>query len=178
MTEDELKKQIFEDIEKSYVDAKEYYANHGKLRAVIPYKEASEVLSESEATKVLSERGFNYDAITTEYTAEGKMIDAKEVEESDETHPVYQTHFVSETGEYWTIIVTKRSMIANPAGYNMELNTHGVQLVVSESEEITCYDGVTNSFFETVPDESELIIRVVERIDAATLNSLTPEKLG
>ena len=53
----------------------------------------------------------------------------------------------------------------------MECNKNGVQLVVAESEVMTCYDSKTNSFYNTKPNKSELIIKQVDRIDAETLNS-------
>ncbi len=136
-----------------------------------------EEMTEAEVIALLKERGFTDNPITTEYTADGEMIDKKEVGESDETHPYYQTIFLSETGEYWTIIVMKGSVIANPVGYNMESNAHGAQLILSESEVITSYDSVTNSFYESIPNESELIVKTVDHIDAETLNSLTVEDI-
>ncbi len=136
-----------------------------------------EEMTEAEVIELLKERGFTDNPITTEYTADGEMIDKKEVGESDETHPYYQTIFLSETGEYWTIIVMKGSVIANPVGYNMESNAHGAQLILSESEVITSYDSVTNSFYESIPNESELIVKTVDHIDAETLNSLTVEDI-
>lgn len=172
---EELEKQVYEDIENSYVDAKEYYASSGELQDTIPVEESVAVQSESEVTETLRERGFTDIPITTEYTSDGAMIEAKEVGESGEMHPYYQTYYVSDTGEVWTIQVMSGSVIANPVRYNMESNPHGVQLILSESEVITCYDSVTNSFYETIPKESELIVKVVDHIDAATLNSLTVE---
>ena len=71
----------------------------------------------------------------------------------------------------------KGSVIANPVGYNMESNAHGAQLILSESEVITSYDSVTNSFYESIPNESELIVKTVNHIDAETLNSLTVEDI-
>lgn len=139
--------------------------------------EEGEEMTESEVIELLKERGFTDNPITTEYTADGEMIDKKEVGESDETHPYYQTIFLSETGEYWTIIVMKGSVIANPVGYNMESNAHGAQLILSESEVITSYDSVTNSFSDSIPNESELIVKTVDHIDAETLNSLTVEDI-
>ena len=144
---------------------------------IIPYKDAAGIQTEAEVLKTLRERGFTDNPITTEYTSDGEMIDEKEVGESDETHPYYQTFFISETGEYWTIFATMGNIIANPAGFNLESNTYGVQLILAESEVLTCYDSSTNSLYKTIPNESELIIKVVDRIDAATLNSLTKESL-
>ena len=169
--------QIFDDIENSYVNPKEYYSHNEELLEIIPYKDATGLLSEADVIKTLRERGFTDSPITTEYTSDGTMITTKEAEDSDETHPNYQTYLLSDSGEYWTISVTMRSIIANPVGYNMECNKHGVQLVVAESEVMTCYDSKTNSFYNTKPNKSELIIKQVDRIDAETLNSLTVDQL-
>ena len=53
-----------------------------------------------------------------------------------------------------------------------------MQLVIAESEIITGYDSSNNMFYETIPDESELIAYVVDRIDAETLDSLTVEVIS
>ena len=40
------------------------------------------------------------------------------------------------------------------------------------------YDSENNMFYETIPKESELIVKVVDKIDSETLNSLTKEVIA
>ena len=67
--------------------------------------------------------------------------------------------------------------MAYPAAFNLESGLN-VEVLVSESEEITSYDCDTDKYYVTVPDESVVKVLVVDRIDAATLNSLTYDDLS
>lgn len=64
--------------------------------------------------------------------------------------------------------------MANPVSFNAESEL-GVQLIIAESEVISCYDSQSNMFYETIPNETELIVKVVDRIDTETLDRLTVE---
>ena len=81
---------------------------------------------------------------------------------------------ISSNEELWTIIVLNGCIMANPVSFNVESDL-GVQLIIAESDVISCYDSQTNMFYETIPNETELIVKVVDRIDAETLDSLTVE---
>ena len=43
---------------------------------------------------------------------------------------------------------------------------------------VTEYDSENNMFYETIPKESELIVKIVDKIDSETLNSLTKEVIA
>ena len=47
-----------------------------------------------------------------------------------------------------------------------------------ESEELISYDFTTNSFYRIIPKDNVLEVRVVDRVDAETLESLTVEDLA
>lgn len=64
------------------------------------------------------------------------------------------------------------SVVANPVSFNIQSEL-SVQVIISEKDTVTSYDSTTNKFFETIPDESVLLVITVDRIDAETLNSLT-----
>ena len=66
--------------------------------------------------------------------------------------------------------------MANPVTYNFE-SENEVQLVLSEDEKINGYDNYTGKFYETIPDENALIVKVVEAIDKETLDRLTAEEI-
>ena len=113
-----------------------------------------------------------------QYTMDGSYTDPIDATSgSSEKHPMYTTSFVSKTGEVWTIYEINGNLMTNPVTYNLNRGS-GVQVIISESKIVTSYDGTTNSFYETIPNDSALIVKVVKRIDADTLNELTVEAIG
>ena len=50
--------------------------------------------------------------------------------------------------------------------------------VLAESKVITSYDTLTNRFFINEPNADVMTIKVVDRLDSATLDSLTMEEVG
>ncbi|MBQ3946884.1 MAG: hypothetical protein II656_00020, partial [Ruminococcus sp.] len=100
----------------------EYYSdNSEEIVSVEAAAETSKVYSEKEAIKLLAERGFSDFPLTYDYDMNGTYMDEKEASaESDEKHPMYQTYFVSEDGSIWTVFIVGKSIIANPASYNLE----------------------------------------------------------
>ena len=52
-----------------------------------------------------------------------------------------------------------------------------MQLLFSESEELTSYDNQTDQYFVTIPSDSAVIVKTVDRIDAQTINSITDEEM-
>ena len=102
------------------------------------------------------------------------IINETEVQDgSAKKLPMYLNYYVTEKGDVWTIYVINGSVFAYPASYNLESDR---EMLVSESAEIVSYDNVTNQFYVTAPDNS-IIIKVVDRIDAETLEKLTMEDI-
>lgn len=158
--------------------ADEYYWNNSEVITVVDVKESSDLLTEKQVIDVLEERGFIDYPITYEYSIDGEYDDATEVSEnSTDKHPMYMTYYMSEVGEVWTIFVINGTIIANPASFNLESNLEA-QLLISESEELTSYDSETNKFYITIPKESAAIVKIVEKIDAKTLEKLTIEEIS
>lgn len=159
------------------VDVEEYYKEKSSIVTSYDVKTSDGIQAEKKAVEDIKERGFEQYPVTYDYSIDGEYIKEQEASGSKETHPIYQTYYASSNGELWTIIVINGSIIANPVSYNMQ-SERGVQLVISESEVITGYDSEKNVFYETIPNESELIVVVVDKIDAATLDSLTVEVIN
>ena len=158
--------------------AEEYYWNNSEVLDVINAKESTTVLSEAEIKNVLEERGFVDYPIIYYYTMDGEFVDDTEIsEDSTDKHPTYQTHYMSETGDIWSISVVNGMIIANPASFNLDSELTA-QLLISESEKLTSYDNATNKFFVTIPYESEVIVKTVDKIDAETLDRLTVEEIN
>lgn len=100
---------------------------------------------------------------------DGIYSDATTISDSSSTkHPIYKTSYVTEDDDLWTVYVIDGDIMAKPVSYNMQW-PFGAQIILSESEAVTSYDSVTNQFYKTIPNESELLVRVVEKINADTL---------
>ena len=144
---------------------------------MVDAKESEEVQTEKDVVTDLRERGFDDFSITYDSTMEGEYSDATAASEnSGDKHPMYQTFFVTDNGDVWTVFAINGAVFANPVFFNLESELEG-QVLFSESEELTSYDDETNQFFVTIPEESAVIVKVVDRIDADTLNKLTYEEI-
>lgn len=159
-------------------EADSYYRKNSTIIKVINANDSQDVPTEKEATNILRGRGFTDFPVTSEFSMGGSYYNATEISDSSaDKHPIYQTFFVSDSGEVWTVFVINGDVFANPASFNLESELPA-QLLFSESEELTSYDNVTNKFYVTVPKESAVIVKTVETIDSETLNQLTSEEIG
>lgn len=174
-----MREQEAAEMQSDYIDADAYYAENSELLSSYDAKESEKVQTEAEAIEDIRDRGFIQESVTYEYNMDGEIADvqnANKASDADEEHPEYETLYTSSAGELWSISVINGSITAYPISYNLE-SERGVELVVAESEAITCYDGVSNKFYEAIPNESVLMVYVVDKLDAATLDSLTVEVL-
>lgn len=154
-------------------DADSFYEDNSEVVAEINVNDSDEMFTESEAYEALAGRGFGEYSVTTEYSVDGTYYEAVDISEaSSEKHPIYQTYYVSGEGELWTIFLINGSIMANPVSYNVQSGLD-VQVIISEAKTVTSYDSTLNKFYETIPDESALIVVPVDRIDAETLSQLT-----
>lgn len=159
-------------------DAEDYFQQNSQIVNAIDVSDSEGVLTEAESSSTFGERGFKDYPITTEYSMDGNYNDATEISNSSSVkHPMYQTYYVNDSDELWIISLIDGDIVANPVSYNMQ-SALETQLIVSESEIITSYDSSTNKYYKTVPNESTLIVRIVDKIDADTLDTLTIEELG
>lgn len=155
-----------------------YYFNHSEVIDVIIAEESEDVPTGAEAADLLAERGFVDFPITYEFTMSGQYAeDAKVPDGSANKFPMYETTYISSSGEVWTVFVINGAVFANPVSFNLEFILD-VQLLFSESETLTSYDNETGKYYVTIPNESEVIVRAVERIDADTLDRLTIEEIS
>ncbi len=157
--------------------ATDYYKNNSKLIKIIKVEESDDVLTETKSKSILKSKGFGDNPISYDYSITGNRIDDTEVTDgSTDAHPMYQTLYLSQNGEVWAIYVINGSVFANPVSFNLESNLEA-QLLFSETETLTSYDDKTNQFYVTIPQASEVILKTVEKIDAASLDKLTIEKI-
>ena len=154
-------------------DADEYFDKNSTVIAVSDANTSDDVQTEAQTCETLTERGFAEYPITSNYSMDGTYYDATEISiASASKHPVYETYYVTDSGDVWTIIIINGSIMANPVSYNLQSNL-GVQVIISETDTVTSYDSATNQFYETIPHDSELIVKTVKRIDDETLETLT-----
>lgn len=161
-----------------YETAYEYYNNNAEVIKTENVQEAVDVLSEADAVALLYSRGFATYPITYAYDTSGTYYgDTESDETSIDKHPMYNTFYVSSSGEVWTLYIIGDAVFAYPALFNLE-NDNANQVIVSESAELVSYDNESNTFFVTIPSEAASSVKIVERIDAETLDNLTREELG
>lgn len=156
------------------IDVKEYYKENAEILAEYDAKTSESIQSEKQVSDDLSERGFTQYLVLYEYSIDGTYVKEQVARNNKKQHPIYQTYYISQADEIWTIIVINGQIIANPVSYNMQ-SERGVQFIVSESNVITGYDSSNNMFYETIPNESTLMVYVVDKINAETLEKLTVE---
>ena len=179
--ENPVKNTALEDVSAdsiSSVESKEeYYQENSTVVEVIEASRSEETPAEDEVIVMLRERGFTRFPVTYEYAEGGEYEGTTEITgDSKKTHPIYQTYFEAENGDIWTIFVINGSVMANPASYNLR-SPHSAQLLFSESEKLTSYDNQTDQYYVTIPNDSAVIVKTVDRIDATTINSITDEEM-
>lgn len=157
---------------------KYYWDNSEEVLAVIDAKESTDVPSEDEVLDVLDERGFGDSPVIYEYSLDGEYLDETEVTDgSSVRRPMYLATYLAKSGLVWTIYITNGKVMAYPASYNLDSGLD-VEVIFSETEELISYDDETNQFYVTIPKSTVVIVNVVERIDAETLDKLTVEEIN
>ena len=159
-------------------EAEQYFEKNSQLIDIVKVEESEDVMTEAEVKSFLEDRGFGDYEINYSYSLDGEFGNETEISEtSTYKHPTYQTIYLSKSGEVWIIDVINGAVFANPFDYNMG-SERAVQLLVSETNELTSYDSQSDKFFITIPNNTEVIVKVVDRIDAETLDGLTGEELN
>lgn len=158
-------------------EADEYYWENSTVLEVIDANTSEDVPTEAEVIEILEDRGFTDYSVSYEYTMDGEYVQDTEIGgSSSEKRPMYYTYFVSDQGDVWTVFVINGEVFANPASFNLDSEL-GAQLLISETGTLTSYDHDTGQYYVTIPKETAVILKTVDRIDADTLNGLTSEEI-
>lgn len=153
----------------------DYFWDNATVIDVVTVKDSQDVLTESEVSLLLQERGFTNYPITYKYTIDGEYEGETEIQsDSNEKHPMYQTFYMSDNGDIWTIFVVNGSVIANPVSLNSTLDID-VQVLYADSNQLTSYAEEGNKFYITVPFDETIILKEIDTVDATELNKISDE---
>ncbi len=159
------------------VDARAYYEDRAAIREVIDAAQSPLVTTEKETVKDMKQRGFDAFPLTFDGTVGGEYLGDTEIDKAgSEKHPVYTTYYITGAGEVWEIFMINGAVYAFPLGFNAD--SGAVPVILSETESITGYDHAGNRFYVTIPDPTELRVKVVSRVDTQTLEGMSREELS
>ena len=154
-------------------DPEEYLSKRGTILQRTDAMTSSQIRSEAEAWSDFAARGFTDVPINAYYDIGGVYQGETEISENGTArHPYYQTYYQSEYGGLWMITEIDGVFLAEPLSYS-ESGGWKIPHILSESATITDYDGSTNCFYVIEPDESQIFVKVVSRIDAELLDGLS-----
>ncbi len=159
-------------------DIDPYYSEKSDVISVTKAEESDNVMTGEEVCKTLEERGFTEFEVENYYSISGEMFEEESYVQRDSTDkiPYCQTYYVNSNNELWTIFIIDGAVMAMPVSYNLESEL-GVQVVFSEKDSVVSYDSESNSFYETIPYESELKVINAGQIDVKLLDKFTAEEI-
>ena len=162
--------------EEMKVDAEAFFEEKGQILSGIDAARSDTVQTEATAVEDLVSRGFLAAAVVCEYDMDGTYTQGKAASAGGgDVKPVYQLTYTAPNGDLWMVFSINGAVMANPVTYNLTSGRTGVFL--SEKASVMSYDSVSGKFFETIPDPKELVVIVVDRIDAWTLDGMTAAEL-
>ncbi len=162
-----------------YIEANDYYTEHGQIINSYSAKTSNNVQTGKEVSKLLDNLGFDSLAIKADYDINGNYINERSIlRDDDNRYPIYTTYYIADE-RVWYVFIIDGQIILNPIFYNID-NDYQKEytVIIAESNIITSYDGVTNSFFQTIPKSSEIKVIVVDKIDAELLKTLLSEDIN
>lgn len=77
----------------------------------------------------------------------------------------------------WDISIIDGGIIATPASYILENNLPGGDIEVVEKEVLTGFGSSLKKFYKYIPNEGTMHVKVVDRVDRKTLDSISNEVL-
>ena len=173
----ELRELEQEQLELSGMNVEDYFNQNSVVKNILTAKDSSDVHTEKEVEDEMKSRGFNQNSVYYEFSMKGKHQESTETNGSGKKHPVYQTYYVTDKGDIWTISDINGHITAYPVSFNLERDDE-VEVIVSENDTLFSYDSIDNKYYETIPDSSVVDMRILENIDAKTLDGMTVEVLN
>lgn len=171
----EKAKQILR--EEDMNDREKYYWDNTEVIEFRDVQESKDLLSETSAITLMDELGFTQFPTNYERTLDGEYVGEREADGySAEKHALYTSYYISANEEAWTIHIVENKVFALPLSF-MEESVLDAEVIVSETEELVSHEYQSNRFYTTIPKNDEVIVHVVDKIDAQTLDFLTVDKL-
>ena len=165
--DDDIESQVESTVEQVYenagVELPTSYEFKGEVLEVTPIEESTESYTEADVRIELKNRGFDPDNIETNYRSDGTFTVHDCMGNGSETHPLYTLYYISKSDGLWMVCVVNGSVVAMGSGQ---------EEVMTENEYVEVFDGFSKSFIKGIPDGTEMQIKQVNRIDAATLDEL------
>ena len=160
-----------------YPDIDKYFEENSEVISIVPVEKSKNITTEEQTFNDLTARGFSDASITANYTMNGKYYEETEISKgSNAQHPMYNTFYVTQSKDIWGISSINGQVTASPISYLVESES-SLQILISESKEIISYDSKGNRFFITNPHNDFIKIKIVDEVNAQTLEEITSEEL-
>ena len=164
-----------DDFEIEPIDAEAFLSQIGYVKEKVDVSSSITTQSESDVISYLEDRDLLQFEVTTSYSIDSRYTgETNASKSSSEKHPVYETIYVTENGDVWSIMIINGTVMATPNTYNME-HANNAPIMFSETGFIMSYDCITNCFFEIEPDPAVIRVIKLDRIDAENIEQLTSE---
>ena len=171
MSDDEIRDAVDEALRPDDPDA--YFDGIGTVKEKISAGSSDKVTTESETRKLLNDRGFTDNIITTEYSMDGEYSDSSNISSYSSTaHPIYDMPYIDSQERTWVVSVTNGSVSALLFSYSVE-HPDEPPVILSEADSLMGYDSSTNTFYEYTPKSDAASMRKVDKITADALNSFS-----
>ncbi len=162
----------------SLSSSEQYFWDYYDVYQVTDVTTSDKMYSEKEVLELLGDRGFEQCTVEYYFTVEGEWVDFLEASnDSVEQHPMYVVEYISNSLEFWAIYIVNDQIWASPLTYNLNEREDAHAVYISETGTIQEHVSKNNQFYTLIPKPEYCKIKVVDRIDAATLNSLTRKEL-
>ena len=143
--------------------------------AVIDAESSDALISLKQVREELGERGFGKAEVEANYDLKGNAIAGNELKaDSEVVYPLYNAYYYAPGEKLWAIYNCNGSFMANPV---FAYESGKRPILVIEDEHVTSYSCNDNQFIISDPNEKDVAIIHVDRIDSSTLDSINLEDI-
>jgi hypothetical protein len=136
---------------------------------------STDIPTVTEVRKELALRGLDGARLTVDYDINGEYFSPITLtNNSDDRYPSYIIQYSSEDNHPWYIYINNGNYFATPLAERVNENK---EIIITETDYLTSYDGGPNTFTNAVPPAGEVLLKKVKVIDKATLDGLTAAEL-
>jgi len=147
------------------------------LDASFDAETSPDVPTVTEVRQEMRSRGFENYTVNSAYSIGGEFLGYEVIEgDSGDKHPTYVIEYVAKNNNPWFIYVINGCYFAVPL-FEVNRSPTDAEIIVSETDFLTQYNGDDNTYINLVPGANEVIVIRVPVIDEVTLDSLTAKEL-